>query len=368
MKTDINAILNKLVLFAEDELMLDALDETYTLNKLAALVGITPAKIDADYGDATLSDLLDELKAAAPDVDPSRVTEILMPLPHTVNYYFNDAFSRNREKAFDFVYDLFATAGYVSATELGTADGYCPYGVKPGAKRAVTLLVGEDDLKFTPLSKSARAATLECRDFMSDDIARREAAFADTYGMVIAKRVGSDDAYVCASAAAVTAAKTKETVKDGVVKISVLDYAVPALSVKGPKNSAAREAAKIIKAAAEAQLPCVIAAAPGELTSFYIVFAADVKPAELFAAPNALNACGVFGTAEFAPLISILEKGTALSTDLFEYKPLYSAIGGVKLGAKAVKTLTDELVKRFKPLLAAAASCDEAKAKSLVTE
>lgn len=64
--------------------------------------------------------------------------------------------------------------------------------------------------------------------------------------------------------------------------------------------------------------------------------------------------------------MSVLEKGTALSSDLYAFKPLYAEIGGVKHGAKAAAALGAELVKQFKTALAAAASADEAAAEKLV--
>ena len=56
MKSDINIILGKLIAYARDNLMLDALDETYTLNRIGALAGATDhgGVKDSENGDATI--------------------------------------------------------------------------------------------------------------------------------------------------------------------------------------------------------------------------------------------------------------------------------------------------------------------------
>ena len=73
----------------------------------------------------------------------------------------------------------------------------------------------------------------------------------------------------------------------------------------------------------------------------------------------------MFETAELEPLLNVLEKGTALSSDLYAFKPLYAEIGGVKHGNKAADALGAELAKQFKAHLAAAASVDEVAAEKL---
>ena len=366
MKANINNILNKLIAFAEDNLMLDALDAVYCLNKLAALAGVKPSIEETDYGDATYDELVAELAAAA-DVDKAAVTDILLPLPHTVNYYFNDQFGRNPKKAFDFIFDLYAQVGGVTNSAFGTHEGYTHYEAGGGA-HSVMLGVGGEHLKYTPLSVGANVATLECKDIMSEDIAARMAAFSEQYGMTVCKRVGDGDYYTTAATSALSKAAVKAPLTSGAVKVALLDYAVPALSVTGPKNSTIREAAKLVKAAADKNLPCVIACEPGEWTKFYIVFAGATEPTDVFAAATPLSALGVFGTVCLDALVAVLEKGTALSTDLFPFKAIYSAIGGVKHGAKAGAALDAELAKTYKTMLASAASCDEAAVKALAEE
>lgn len=367
MKADINTILNKLIAFAEDNLMLDSLDAGYCLNRLARLAGVKPEQKEADYGDSTFAELVGELTAAA-NVDKAAVADILMPLPHTVNYYFNDQFGRNREKAFEFIYDLFAQVGGVTDSASGSFGGYTHYEAGGNAVHSVMLSVGDDDLKYTPLSVGGSVATLECKDFMSEDIASREAAFAEKYGMVIAKRMGGDGDYYTANASALSAAAVKKQLDGGVAKIALLDYPVPALSVVGPKNSTVLCAAKLVKAAADKNLPCCLACESGQWTKFYIVFAKATESTDVLAAATPLSACGVFGTVNLDAILSVLEKGTALSSDLFMFKTLYSAIGGVKHGAKAGAALAEELAKTYKAALGAAASCDEAAACALVEE
>ena len=72
MKPDLNITLNKLISYALDNLLLDSLDETYTLNRLASACGFSSPKRneDVDYGDCSLESLIAELKEAAPAVDP----------------------------------------------------------------------------------------------------------------------------------------------------------------------------------------------------------------------------------------------------------------------------------------------------------
>lgn len=362
---DINKLLNKLIDYAENELMLDTLDETYTLNKLAELTGVVPERTDDECGDATLAELLRELKAACKDIDADAVCDALMPLPHTVNYYFTDEFSRKPEKAFDFLFKLYADGGYIPGGAAIGADGFVAYGGR-GGKRPITLNVGGDDLIYSPVAAADRVATLECPDILSEDIATRLVGFAESYGGVIAKRIGDDGEYFCCKSSALESAKIKKNVSSGVVKTELLDYPVPALMIHGiAKNAVAREAARIIKTANADGVACVAACTVKDGVKFFVVFAKDAAKTEIFTAPDALAACGVFETAELEPLLSVLEKGTALSSDLYAFKPLYAEIGGVKHGNKAADALGAELAKQFKAHLAAAASVDEAAAEKL---
>lgn len=368
MKTDVNTILNKLTTFACDNLMLDALDYTYTLNRLASIAGVTPKVVqDVDYGDSDLNALVAELKSALPAVDGKAVVETLMPLAHTIDYYFTDALGRNTDKAFEFIFDLFAQCGSVSdGVKLG-ANGYTFYTAADG-QYSVSVNVGGDNLVYTPVSAVGKVACLECPDLLAYDVAQRLAAFADEYKMSIAKTAGDDGAYLCCKEIALDKAKVKEKLAEGVVKTSLLDYPVPALSVVGPKNAAARECARIMKAAADANVKCVVAASPGQFTTMYVVFAGPIAKDDYFVSSDALTACGAVKTVDFAPLLPVLEKGTALSTDLSDYKAVYNEVGGVKHGAKAASALSDALVKKFAAVLKNSASADEATVKGLAVE
>ncbi len=368
MKTDINTVLNKLTTFACDNLMLDALDYTYTLNRLAALAGVTPKKQDIDYGDGDLNSLVAELKAAVPTIDEKAVIDALMPLAHTIDYYFTDALGRSADKAFEFVYDLFAQCGSVSDGVELASKGYTFYSAPDASNYSVSLDVGGDSLMYTPISSVGRVAKLSCPDLLAYDVASRLASFAETYGISIAKTAGVDGEYLCCNKTALSCAKVKEQLGGGVVKVALVDYPVPTLSVTGPKNAAARECARIMKAAADAEIKCVVAAESGQFTTLYIVFADATAKDENFASGDALSACGVVKSLDFSPLMSVLEKGTALSTDLFEFKSIYAEVGGVKHGAKAAAALSDALAKKFTAVLSAAATADEAKVKSLAAQ
>lgn len=368
MKTNINVTINKLISYAKDELLLDVLDETYTRNRIAQLCGTTPDAGDADYGDSDLKSLLGELKAAAPTVDIKAVLDVLLPLPHTVNYYFNDQLDRNPQKAFDFLFDLYSLCGCVSSSAEFTHNGFVFSAAETTDARPIMLAVGSDELKYTPLAVADRVAALECLDVFSEDLALREAAFVETYGGVIAKRVGCDCDYRCCKSAAMTNAKVKKSIDGGVAKIALLDYPVPAISVTGPKNSAVREAARIIKHARDEGLACVLAASASDFVTFYVIFAEKIEETDIIKQGGALQSCGVFTSMDFSPLLPVLEKGTALSTDLFEFKSIYSDVGGVKLGAKAKDKLAEAVVKKYTAALTAAASCDETKACELASE
>lgn len=370
MKSDINIILGKLIAYARDNLMLDALDETYTLNRIGALAGATDlgGVKDCDYGDATLGALLNELEAAAPALDRAAVTDALFPLPHTVNYYFSDTLGRSPKKAFDFLFDLYAFGGFAADGEAYSADGFTRYADGKAENGRAVVIDANGELHYVPLNRGNNIAVIDCDDFMSDDIARRMAAYVTNYGGAIATRIGGDGKYYACDIIAPAAAKAKTKLADGAVKISLLDYPVPAISVGGlAKNTVAAAAAKIIKAATDEKLACVAAcAAKDEGAEFYVIFANPVGASEYISAGDALAACGVFGTVDFSEFTQILEKGTALPADLSAFKPLYNEIGGVKLGAKASDKLTEALAAVFKKSLAAAASADEAKATALV--
>ncbi|MCH5166146.1 MAG: hypothetical protein J1G01_07075 [Clostridiales bacterium] len=364
MKSDINLTLNKLVSYALDNLLLDALDDTYTFNRLATVCGVAaPVRdIDADYGNQTLEDLIGELTAVAPSVDKTAVVDILFPMPRTVNYYFANKLSRDTNKALDFLFDLYAH-GYnnVSKSAAIGKNGYLGYAcgdITP--MHAATLFVGEE-LVYTPRVIGNHIATLEKPDILTEDILSRESTFALKYGGAIATRIGSDAAeYYCCDQIALTSCAVKKELSTGAVKTSLLDYPVPALAFNGiAKNTVIREVMRIIKAANESDLSCVVAAAPKDGVTFYLVFADPVKASEFVLGGDALAACGVFETVDCAPLLPVLEKGTALSTDIAAFRPIYDVIGGVKHGAKATQVLGGALTDLFIPLLKAAASAAE---------
>lgn len=355
----LNTTINKLMTYAFDNLLLDALDETYMLNRLASVCGVTEPKLepDADYGDMSLAELLAELKAAAPTVDVDAVANLLFPMPRTVNYYFESKLARDKAKAVDFLFGLYAHGNNcLSSSKAIGKDGYLCYSTNAdNIIHAATLPVG-DDLVYTPRVKGNHIAMLEKTDILSDDILSRMSAYVSQYGGAIAARP-ADDAYLCCDAVALTSAKPKSVVSDGTVKVHLLDYPVPVLSFGGiAKNAVLRETARVMKAASDAGLNYVAAAAAKDGVTYYLVFANDTATDEFLLQANALTACGVFRTANCSPLLSVLEKGTALSTDLLPFKRIYDAIGGVKLGAKAEASLGGALVDMFVPVLAAAKS------------
>lgn len=364
MKSDLNTTLNKLVSYAFDNLLLDPLDGTYTLNRLAKECGASAvASVDADYGDMTLDMLLAELKASSPTVDLDAVKQILFPMPRTIGRYFADEQNKSADKALSFLFELYEKGGYVGSFYAPGKNGYCYSTAGSGAP--ISLDVGEP-LLYTPLG-GGRVGMLQNPDILSDDIVMREINYVNKFGGVIATRIGDGADYLTASNSALQNASVKEQLSDGAVKVALLDYPVPALAFNGiAKNAVAREAVRVIKAAADSELPCVVAAAATNGVTVYIVFATEIKPSGFVTGANALAACGVYKTTDCSPLLSVLEKGTALSSDLFEFKPIYDKIGGVKLAGKALSTLADALADTALPLLKAAASADEAQAKQLV--
>ena len=371
MKTDINSTLNKLTAYAIDNLLLDPLDQTYALNRLATVCGVNPQiDYDADYGEATLAQLLDELAAALPQVDKAAITDILFPMPRTINYYLESKLARGADKALDFLFDLYAH-GYnaVSECKAPGKDGYTCYHYESVTPvEAAALSVGGEQLVYTPVAVGNRIATLKNPDILSDDIVRRLAAYATEIGGTIAARIGEGADYMCCATSALDGAKVKKQVKDGAVKVSLLDYPVPALSFNGiAKNTVQREVVRVIKAAAENGTACVVAANAKDGVTFYIVFASEIQKSEFILGGNALTACGVVRVKDCTPLLSVLEKGTALSTDLNEYKPIYDKIGGVKHGNNAVTALGGALVDMYLPLLKAAASATEDQVENLVS-
>ncbi|MCH5156006.1 MAG: hypothetical protein J1F69_05300 [Clostridiales bacterium] len=372
MKIDINSILNKLTAYAIDNLLLDPLDQTYALNRLSTLCGLAEPKLDydADYGDATLAELLESLAAAAPQVDKAAVIDIIFPMPRTINYYLENKLARGADKAFDFLFDLYAH-GYktVSTAEAVGENGYLCYSaddISPAVGAALT--VGGEQLLYTPIAVSNRIASLQNPDILSDDIVRRLAAYATEYGGTIATRIGEGADYMCCAASALSAAKAEKQLADGAVKIALLDYPVPALSFNGiAKNTVIREVCRVIKSAAEQNIPCVVAADNKNGVTLYVVFAAQLKADEFIYGGDALSACGVVRTKDCTPLLPVLEKGTALSTDLSEFKLIYDKIGGVKHGKNAQKELGGALVVMYLPILAAAASATKEQVAGLTT-
>lgn len=366
MKTDINNTINKILAFARDNLMLDALDDTYALNRIATLVGAKDPALDydADYGDKTFIELLNEL--CSDDGLKSAIADVAVPPSHTLSYYFNDELARKPQKAFDFLFDVCAQGGAAGASPAYECGAFVRYEAKntAGISRSV-LLNTLDDSKYTPINQGNRIASIDGDDIMTDDILRRESAFAENYGGAIAKRMSGDRYYSC-TAFALDKAAVKEQLASGAVKISLLDYPVPVLAFNGiAKNSVRAQAANVLKAAAEQNIDCVAACSARDGLTVYIVFATEVN-GEYISVDNALTACGVFCTTDFSPLVSVLEKGTALSTDLFAFKTIYNAVGGVKHGDKAQDALSDGLTDIFKGYLSAAASATTDQVKAFV--
>lgn len=372
MKNDINSIVNKLTAYAIDHLLLDPFDQTYAFNRLCTMCGVENPKLDpdADCGDATLEGLLDELKALSPQVDKDAIADFLFPMPRTVNYYLEEKMSRGTSKGFDFLFDTYAH-GYnvVSTAPAIGKDGYLCYSagdINPAVGAALS--VGGEQLFYTPIAVGNHVATLQNPDILSDDIVRRLAAFASSYGGTIATRVGEGADYMCCRASALSNAKTEKVLSDGAVKIELLDYPVPALSFSGiAKNSVVREMCKVIKSAAESNIPCVVAADGKNGVTLYVVFAGELKADAFIYGGDALSACGVVRTKDCTPMLSVLEKGTALSTDLMVFKPIYDKIGGVKHGDKALGELGAALVAMYLPILSAAASASKEQAAALVS-
>lgn len=371
MKTNLAHTLNKLISYARDNLMLDALDEIYTLNRLAALCGVPAVKPEETETDQTLDALLAELKAAA-DVDVEAVKDILLPSPHTVDFYFRDELGRKPQKAFDFLFDLYESCGSVAAGEASGKDGYIHYsrGESGALARPVMLDVGTA-VPYTPIASGNRIAALGGDDTLfTADITARLVAYATTYGGTIAKRLNDEDYYLVCTDSAIAHAAVKQKIKDGTVKVDILDYPAPALKFSGiGKNAVIREATTYIKAATDAGKPCVAACACiDNAPAVYVIFAKAVEATDLILSTDALACCGVVAAPDFSALLSVLEKGTALSSDLFAFKPLYAEIGGVKLGAKAKATLDEAVAKHIKAAISAASSATEAEAVALLNE
>ena len=372
MKQDVNNTLNKLVAYAYDNLLLDTLDGVYALNRLAAVCGVKAPAIDndADYGDADISALLDELAAAVPSLDKTAVMQTLFPMPRTVNYYFGEKLARGADKAFDFLFGLYAN-GYDCISTVGAAsgDGYYSYADAPENVLRCVTLDADGELVYTPRAVGDRVASLENPDILTDELVSREAAFVSNYGGAIAVRPGESEEYYTCADFALTHAPVKTQISDGAVKTELLDYPVPVLAFGGiAKNAVARETARVLKAATDAGRKCVLAAAAKNGVTFYLVFAGDVKPDEaglIHPVNTPLYPCGVFRTANCSALLSVLEKGTALSTDLAPFRSIYDKIGGVKLGAEKAKTeLGGALRDIFKARLAEAKTAEEAEVVS----
>lgn len=372
MKTDINSILNKLTAYAIDNLLLDPLDQTYAFNRLATVCGLAEPKLDldADYGDAEMAELLDELAAALPKLDKAAVTDILFPMPRTINYYLENKLARGADKAFNFLFDLYAH-GYNLVSDsraLGENAYSCYYKDNVTPVGAAALTVGGAQLVYTPLVTGNHVAALENPDILTDDIVSREAAFVAEYGYAIAARIGEGTEYMTCAHTALQAANVKKQLSDGAVKVALLDYPVPAISFTGiAKNAVQREACKVLKAAAGENIPTVVAADNQNGLTMYIVFAGDIATNEIILGGGTLALCGVFQTKNCKPLLPVLEKGTALSTDLSEFKLIYDKIGGVKHGKDAVEELGVALVSLYLPLLKAAASATEEQAIGLAS-
>lgn len=359
--------INKLIAYARGNLMLDALDETYALNKLSELSGVENPVCDNDFSEyedlSSPDSLIAELKTECKDIDADEVMDAIFPMPHMVNYYFNDEFTRNKQKAFDFVFDLYAAAGFIG-TEGGSGK-YTRFCSGKQHNRPIALNVGGADKKYYPVSKSGNVATLSCDDdFITEDIVMREYAYAKDFGGVIAKR--GDQDYFTANSAPITKAAVKKQLKSGVVNIDLLDYPVPAVAFYGiAKNTVCRKAADAINSSDVK--PVIACAATDDGIKIYAIFANEIKD-ELVPQSTALDATGIFQTIDLSPVLPVLEKGVALSTDLFAYKPIYNKVGGTKYGSKAAAALEEGAALIFDSILAASASATPDKAEKLAEE
>lgn len=367
MKPNINSVINKLITYAFDNLLLDPLDETYTINRIATACAFdTPVRDeDIDYGSATLGELLAELKAVCPAADIAAVKNALIPMPRTASMYFNDALDRSPEKGFDFLYGLYAhcDCGLEKATAY-EKDGYTAY-VKPTCDPPEFVAI--DGAAYVPISGS-RVAKLQAEDILAEDVLAREAAFVNAYGGAVAYRFG-DEAYLTAPSVALAQAAVKKVISESPVKVTLLDYPVAALAFNGvAKNAVAREVTRVINAAKNAELDFAVAAAAKDGITYYIVFAKNVAPDEYVLGGDSLAACGVYSAPDCSGLLSVLEKGTALSTDLAAFKPIYDVIGGVKHGNKATTVLGGFLADKFKTALAAASTASAEQAEALVKQ
>lgn len=368
MKSNIALTLNKLIAYARDNLLLDALDEVYTLNRLASLCGAAAVRLDETETDQTLDALVEELKAAAPDVDVEAVKDAIMPAPHTVDFYFRDELGRKPQKAFDFLFELYESCGSTSSGEAGGVDGFIHYNSGEGKlARPVMLDVGTP-VPYTPIASGNRVAALGCEDLFSADITARLVAYSSAYGGTAAKRINAEGEYLVCADSAIAHAAVKKTVKDGAVKVDLLDYPATALRFSGVgKNAVMREAGALIKNASDKNVPCVAASAVANGSPcVFVIFANDIAKTDILVSADALACCGVVATPDLAPLLSVLEKGTALSSDLFAFKPLYAEIGGTKLGAKAKATLDGAIAKHIKAAITAANAATEADATALL--
>lgn len=367
MKTDINITLSKLIAYAIDNLLLDPLDQTYAINRLATVAHVTQLKPDpdADYGDATLAELLNELASVVPDVDKAAVADILFPMPRTINYYLENKLARGADKAFEFLFELYSHGlNAVSQSDVIGKDGFlCYYADDIAPIEAAALNVGGEQLVYMPIAVGNRVAMLQNPDILTDDIVRRLCAYVADFGGTIAARIGDGSGYMCCGSAAIGNAPIKQQLSDGAVKIALLDYPVPALSFTGiAKNSVQREVCKVLKAAAEQNIACAVAADGKNGVTLYVIFAGNISVNDFIVGSDALTACGVIRTKNCTPLLSVLEKGTALSIDLNEFKPLYDKVGGVKHGNNAKSVLGGALVDMYLPLIKAAASATEQQA------
>lgn len=364
MKTDINNTINKLISYAFDNLLLDPLDEVYTLNRLATLCGVAvPVRDeDSDYGDATLGELLDELGAG---VNRAAVTDVLMPMPRTVSMRFGDISDRSTQKAFEFLYELYAHGDkLITVSPAYAKDGYTCYVAGTPAPALVSLpAIGAE---YSPVAVGGKVARFTCADdLLAEDALAREAAYVTNYGGVVSTRI--DGVYYAAESTALDEAAVRKQLTDTAVKSYLLDYPVPALAFNGiAKNAVMREVTRVLKRAGDAGLKPVVAATAKNGITFYLVFAGDVKN-ELLAASDPLTACGVFAVNDYSALLPVLEKGTALSTDLMAFKPIYDVIGGTKHGANATAALGNFLANKIKPALTAAAIATADEAVALTT-
>lgn len=361
MKNNINNVIDGIVAYAVDNLMLDSLDEVHARNRLSQLFGVAPQKGEQVESYADVEELKKAIAEVSTDISLDDVMDIIMPPSHQIDYWFTDEAQRSTQKAFEFLYDILACGGCVGSASSVESNGYCFVPAFNSVSTRSVMLDVNGATPYTPEQVSNHIATIVKYDLFAADAVSSMNAYCTNYDGVIAKRFGEQSSYACCADAAILHAGVKRVVKDEIVKIELLDYPVPAIAISGiAKNSVEREVAQIVKNANDANIGCTLACAKtNDGNKFYIVFSGDIASDEVCTPHAVLGGIGVCTTIALEPILSVLEKGTALSVDLSAFKQIYSQIGGVKHGDKALSSLADALADSYKKTLSASATATE---------